>query len=975
MPQGQAQGQSQKRQSPLRQKQKEEKPEQETSQHDQEGGTMKRFWVLLALALCLGALGAAPASAQFGLKELEVTFEDEAENPILEAGAHPFQMSTNLGFNTFSTPEGDVPEGDVRNITITQIPGLIGSQTAVETCSEVDFNTRVETRPMCPDETAVGYAAVEAEFEVIPPEDSGPRIHVPVYNVDPPPGVAATLGFIVLNVPVTIDVRVSPAPPYNLVAELRDISQAVLIYRSDVVLWGNPASDAHNELRGKCLGNVEIPTEDPVSECVSDVDIPERAFLTLPRACGEPLPTLFEATSWQKEFAEGTAFTHDGTEPKGIQGCETLEFDPEKTAISAQPTTSQGSSATGLDFGLNVDDPGLTDPSQRAQSDIAEVAALLPEGMALNPSAANGLGACTLAQYNEEGLQWNPNAGCPQSSKVGEVEVETPLLKEPVTGDLYVAAQNDNPFNSLFALYMVIRNERYGVLIKQAGEVEPDPETGQLATYFEEIPQLPFADFQLRFNEGPRAPLTTPPDCGTHTALALLFPWSEGEPIVESSSFEVTSGPNGGPCRSGDGPFSPSLTAGATNTQAGAYTPFYMRITRGDGEQEITRFDSVLPQGVVGKIAGLGRCSDAAIAASENRSGRAEIADPSCPASARIGSIESGAGVGPFPTYVDGSLYLAGPYDGNPLSIVAITPAVAGPFDLGTVAIREGLKLNPTTAEVEVSGAGPEGLIPRLLEGVPLQVRDLRIKIDRPEFTLNATSCEPKTIRATIFGTSSSASPTDRYQATGCGALGYKPKLTLKLLGARKRGQFPRVQATLVPRPGDANTASTVVTLPPSQQIENAHINNPCTRVQFNDNACPKSSILGKARAFSPLLDEPLEGPVYFRSNGGERELPDLVADLNGQFRIILVGFIDTKGKRIRTTFANVPDAPVSRFELNLSGGKKGLLVNNRNICAKKQRAKLRMIAHNGRPFVTNQVIKTSCKGKKGGKAKSGRRR
>ncbi|HWT89836.1 MAG TPA: hypothetical protein VN179_01850, partial [Solirubrobacterales bacterium] len=470
------------------------------------------------------------------------------------------------------------------------------------------------------------------------------------------------------------------------------------------------------------------------------------------------------------------------------------------------------------------------------------------------------------------------------------------------------------------------------------------------------------------------SPLVTPPTCGPKSAEAVLYPWSGGDPILATSTFEIFSGPGGSPCPSGAPPFTPDLSAGTQDAQAGSYSPFTMRLTRADGEQPITRLDSILPPGLVGKIAGVGRCSDQQIAEARSKAGKAELASPSCPASSRIGAVEAGAGVGSVLTYVEGSLYLAGPYQGAPLSIVAITPAVTGPFDLGTVVIREALNLNPDTAQVEVKGTGAEGAIPQILQGVPLHLRDLRIEIDRPQFTLNATSCEPKEIRAGLFGTSTIASPTQRYQASNCGALRYRPKLNLKLLGATKRGRFPAVRSTLIPRAGDANSARAVVTLPPSQQIENAHINNPCTRVQFAAEACPKKSILGRAKAWTPLLDEPLEGNVYFRSNGGERELPDLVADLRGQFRIVLVGFIDTKGRRIRTTFANIPDAPVSRFQLNLAGGRRGLLVNNRDICRGKQRAKLALTAQNGRKHVTRPVIKTSCKkGKKPGKGRGGK--
>jgi hypothetical protein len=933
---------------------------------------MKRLTALLALALCLGAALAPAASAEFDLKDLEVTFEDKDGNPTLQAGSHPYAMATNLALTTVSTPEGDVPEGEIRNLTIEQIPGLVGAQTAVPTCDQADFSNRFEGRPACPDATAVGYTAAEVEFEVIPPEEAGAFFHVPVYNLDPPPGVAAELGFVVLNVPVTIDVTVSPDPPYNLIATLENVPQAILLYRSKVVLWGNPAGPEHDELRGNCLGEIANTSTEPVSEgsCPLPPGTEQRAFLTLPRACAGPLSTVFAAISWAGVPALGTAQTSDGVEPRGIEGCEGLGLD---AGIAAEPTTSSASSATGLRFELAVEDPGLLDPAQRAGSDIRKVVATLPEGMSLNPSAANGLQACTEAQYEAEGLQWSPLAGCPQASKVGSAEVTTPLLDQPLAGDIYVAEQDRNPFGSTFAVYMVLRNARYGLLVKQAGRIDPDPATGRITSTFEEIPQLPFSKFELRFREGPRAPLLTPADCGPHTAGALITPWSGGPAISESSSFEISSGPGGGPCPPSPLPFAPGLSGGTTDTRAGAYSPFYMRITRSDSEQDITRFDSVLPPGVVGRIAGLGRCPEAQIAAAQGRSGREEAASPSCPASSQIGTIKAGAGAGEVLSYVDGALYLAGPYAGAPLSILAVTPALTGPFDLGTVVIREALNLNPTTAEVEVSGAGPQGTIPRLLEGVPLRLRDLQIAIDRPDFTLNATSCEPEALRATLFAPQASASPAERYQASGCAALGYKPRLTLALKGGTRRGRFPAVRSTLRPRAGDANTARAVVTLPPSLQIENAHINNPCTRVQFDADACPPKSVLGTARAYSPLLDAPLEGPVYFRSNGGERELPDIVADLNGQFRIILVGFIDSKGGRIRTTFADVPDAPVSRFELKLAGGKRGLLVANRNLCAKRQRARLALTGQNGRPSTTDAVVKTSCKKGKKGKGKRGK--
>jgi hypothetical protein len=939
---------------------------------------MKRLslTLLATLALCCVLAPSAPAAA-FDLEGLDVSFEEEDGTPTLLSGSHPFQMTTSLGVSTETFTEGTeelkVPEGEIKDLAITQITGFVGSQTAVPTCSQADFNNRSEGRPACPDETAVGYTAAEVEFEAIPAVAEDQFFYLPVYNLEPPPGVAAQLGFIALNVPVTIDVTVNPAFPHNLVATLKNVPQAILLYRSEVVLWGNPAAEVHDPLRGSCLGKgSEAETSpEPVSLGNCPVDLPDAAFLTLPRSCKGPLDTSFAALSWKQEIATGTATTHAEAGPEGFGGCEDLGFE---ATVSSATTTTAGATPTGFDFGLHPDTEGLVDPAKRAQADVSSVEVTLPEGMVVNPSSANGLKACSLAQYQAEGPVWDPNAGCPEASKLGTVEVKTPLIDQTLEGDLFVASQDDNPFGTLFALYMVIRNERYGVLVKQAGKVEPNPVTGRLYSRFDDVPELPFSDFEVSFRSGPRSPLATPPTCGPKTSTAILHPSSGGVAISRNSVFNVTQGPGGNPCPVGSLPFSPSLAGGTLNSAAGSFSPFAMRLTRADGQQPITRLDSVLPPGVVGKIAGLGRCGDLQIAAATAKSGRAELSTPSCPADSRIGTVRAGAGYGSLLTYVDGALYLAGPYAGAPLSVVAITPAVTGPFDLGTVVIREALDLNPTTAEVEVKGIGPQGQIPAILKGVPLALRDLRVEIDRPNFTLNATSCEAASLRATLFGTQATANLAERYQASGCGALGFKPKLTLSLKGATKRGKFPAVKSTLTPRAGDANIGRAVVFLPPSQQIENSHINNPCTRVQFAAEQCPPKSILGTAKAISPLLDAPLEGNVYFRSNGGERELPDIVADLRGQFRIILVGFIDTKGKRIRTTFASVPDAPVSKFTLNLFGGKRGLLVNNRDICKQKQRAKLSLTGHNGAKQVTNPVIGTSCKGKPG-KGKGGKGR
>ncbi|HET6578228.1 MAG TPA: hypothetical protein VFG66_07895 [Gemmatimonadales bacterium] len=914
---------------------------------------------LTALALAL-AVWAPTALAAFEFEEVGLSFEAKDGTPVTQAGSHPFAMTNLLSVTTVEPPGGgEFPSGEIRDLRIDLPEGFAGDPSATPRCSNADFAAidPGTKRNDCPDSAAVGFAEIEVGF------GAREQLISPVYNLQPAPGNVAKLGFVVSTggVPVTIDVGLSEEPPYHVIAKLTDVSQAVLFYASKVTLWGNPASPEHDEDRGSCV-------EKPTGSCPTSS--PERPFLTLPTACTGPLSTLFHALAWNSgEEANATATT-----PPGITGCGKLGFAP---LAKAQPTSAAAESPSGLDFKLEIEDEGLKSPSGLAQSAVKKAVVTLPEGMTINPSQAEGLGVCTEADLARESASSEAGEGCPNAAKIGTVEVETPLLEgEILKGSLFVAAPYANPFDSLIALYMVFRDRELGIVVKQPLEVEPDPATGQLITTAEGLPQLPFSEFRLHFREGGRSPLVTPPACGTYAVEAVLTPYANPTtPYTTASSFQVTSGPGGAPCpAAGVPPFAPGFAAGSASNAAGRYSPFYMRLTRADGEQDMTRFSSILPPGVTGKIAGLAQCPQAAIEAAKARPGLAERAAPSCPEASRIGRTLTGAGVGPELTYVPGSLYLAGPYHGAPLSVAAIVPAVAGPFDVGTVVVQEGLDLNPATAEVEVSGAASDP-IPHILAGIPLKVRDLRVFVERPGFTLNPTSCEPLTTRATLFGgfadvfSAADDLPVDltaRYQAADCASLAFKPRLFLKLRGGTRRSAHPALRSVLVPREGDANIGRAVVTLPPSEFIDNAHINNPCTRVQFNADACPKSSILGTARATTPLLDAPLEGPVYFRSNGGERNLPDIVADLKGQFRVILVGFVDSKNARIRTTFANPPDAPVTKFQLNLFGGKRGLLVNSRDLCKAKLRARLALSGQNGRRSNSNPVVKTSCKKGKG---------
>jgi hypothetical protein len=940
---------------------------------------MRRLW---GIALCLVLLLAAPGAAQaeFGFQALDQTFTAADGSPSTQAASHPFAVSTRIDLNATFAEGEELPDDAIKDLTVSLPPGLIGAPSALARCSGADFTSLTGTLPNCPDASAVGIALTKVGITEVKEGEKPQTYGFPVWNLVPPPGVPLRIGFVALGVPVTINLGLSPNPPYNAVASLPDIPQAVRLYGSTLTVWGDPVSSAHDSLRGHCLKGDGTSIG---KEC--SADIAERAFITLPSACEGPLPTSFEADSWQDPgvFLSETIFTHDDSEPPnplGITGCSRPGFSP---AISAKPTSKAASSPTGLDFSLDVQDEGLENPEGIAQSTIREARVTLPEGMSANPSIAEGLAVCTEAELEAESASSAPGEGCPNASKVGSVTVESPLVEEPINGALYIAKPYENPFDTLLALYIVIKNPTLGVIVRQALRVEPDPVTGQLTTVAEELPQIPFSHFKLHFREGARSPLTTPQACGTYQAQAELTPWSGNAPITTNSAFEIITGPNEGPCPSGGlPPFKPGLIAGTNNNRAGSFSPFYLRLFRSDAEQEITHFSIKLPPGITGKLAGIPYCSDQQIEAAKARTGphggQEELDSPSCPAASEIGRTLAGAGVGPSLTYAPGKVYLAGPYNGSNLSMVAITAGRVGPFDIGTVVVREGFKINPETAEVFIDSTGSDP-IPHIIRGIPVHLRDIRAYVDRPEFVLNPTDCSPTSTASTVLGSGldfvseaddNPITVASRFQAADCAALTFAPRLSFKLIGGTKRGKFPKLVSHLSMNGiGESGIGSAQVILPHSEFIENAHFVNICTRVQFkegagNGSSCPAGSIYGHARAVTPILSEPLEGPVMLRSNP-ERKLPDVVAALhNSQVDFDLVGNVDSVKGQLRTTFATAPDAPVTSFDLELEGGSKGLFVNSTDLCLKKQHVNVAFAGQNGKQFTTKPVMAVKCKGK-----------
>ena len=891
------------------------------------------------------------------------------------AGAHPYQATFTLGIPSFVAPNGQlfaVGEPETFNFSLPR--GFYVNPNAVKVkCTEAELEDDQLGRPGCPPASQVGVALVITRAVGYEPIPFPPK---PLFAMAAAPGHPAEFAFDAeAGVYVHVFGHVNADGEYELASHAPNIPAKLPLLASIVTLWGSPTDQSHDQMRGGRLagGCIGAPPEE--LECPT-----ERlgtSLLTMPNDCGSgPLSLPGEVSSWVERgvFDHRTVLATDLTgDPVEVSGCNAPQFTP---TISSRATTNVADSPTGLDFNLHQPQEGSYEGIATANLKNAQVT--LPAGLSINPSSANGQSACSVSQI---GLSTPVGQGapihfdetpqsCPNASKLGTVEVSTPLLEEKLSGAIYLAKPYENPFGNLISIYLAIEDEQTGTIAKLAGKVTPDPVTGQLTATFAENPELPFEDIDLHFFNGAGAALTTPLACGTYTTTSTLTPWStpEGADAHPSGSFatQVAAGGSGNcPSSEANAPNKPAFTAGTIAPEAGAYSPFVLRLARPDGTQRLTGIDTTLPKGLAAKFAGIPYCSDAQIAQAQARSnpnqGALEQSNPSCPAASEVGTVTVGAGSGPTPVYVSGHAYLAGPYKGAPLSLAIITPAVAGPFDLGAVVVRTALYIDPETAQ----GRAVSDPLPSILQGIPLDIRSIAVKLGRPGFTLNPTNCDPKSLTGSATAlTGQSAALSSPFQVGGCNALGFKPNLKISLKGGTKRHRFPALKAVLTyPKGNYANIASAQVTLPHSAFLEQGHIGTVCTRVQFAANACPKASIYGKAKALTPLLDQPLEGPVYLRSSS--HELPDLVAALNGQIDVDLVGRIDTgKGGGIRNTFEAVPDAPVSKFVLEMQGGKKGLLVNSEDICRKPQRATVSFTGQNGKAFDTTPLIANSCKGK-----------
>lgn len=969
----------------------------------------------ISLLLCVSLLPAGPAIAgastvleRHGIEvqSLEAsatekpTAEQEAKGELgsldVQAGSHPYVLTTSL---LLSKPEelhveGEhyfrVAGGGLKDLQFELPPGFVGNPNATPRCAYKEFII-----DQCPNDTTVGEATTKFSklegYEDLEGKEIDNFITVTdaVYNIEPPGGTPAEFGYFVKNIaPILVDVSVRTGGDYGLTASFHNVPESVPIYGGNVKIWGVPADPSHDSIRGTCLGEdesyaneEEVGNEPPHNEYVSlgecPVDIPVQPLLTNPTSCGEPRSATVRVDSWEEPgvFASKTA-----TLPE-LSGCEKLDFSP---TLTVTPDGSAGSTPTGLNVDVHVPQESTTNPVGLGEADIRNATVTLPAGMQISPSAADGLQACSNKQigYLPEAsvpghLRFTPEKpSCPDASKLATVRIKTPLLEHELTGEVYLAApQNftglprENPFESLISMYLVAEEPATGVLVKLAGKVEPNPETGQLTTTFEDIPQFPVEDTKFEFFGTDRAPLATPALCGTYTSTAALTPWSAAEPPLPSeiasapASFQITSGPGGSPCAD-PLPFAPSLTGGSTNIQAGAFSPLTTTLTREDGQQDIQTVQLHFPPGLQGILGGVKLCPEAQANAG------------TCGAESLIGEtiVSVGLGNDPF-TVTGGKVYLTEKYEGAPFGLSIVNPAKAGPFVLEEgrpVVVRGKLELNPyTTALTFTSNTAAQGhAIPHILDGIPLQIKHVNVTITRSGFTFNPTSCGKMEITGSVGSEEGASSPVSvPFQVTNCAVLGFDPTFTARTSGktSRTNGTSLTLKVTRASGPGSgqANFARAKITLPKQLPARLTTLRKACTSAQFEANpaGCPAPSVVGHVKVFTPSLPVPLEGPAYFVSHGGEA-YPNLVFVLQGYgvtVDVVSDTFISKK-HALSGTLNAVPDAPFTSFELTLPAGPYSVFTNEGDLCKSKLAMPTAFTAQNGAEVNQSTKIKvTGC--------------
>ena len=914
--------------------------------------------------------------AQFGVSSYELTPLNEDGTPATQAGAHPFQLTTTLVMN--QTPER-YPAELLKDVRFNLPQGLVGNPNAAAQCTMTDFTSLVEETNLCPASSVVGVATVIAHE----PIDKVITAVVPVFNLVPAQGEPARFGFEVIGkIPVVIDTSVRTGKDYGVVASVNNATETAGLLSSQVSLWGVPGDPRHNDARGwECVAGGEFAKQ-AGKPCPATSEVREQPFLTLPTSCpanpaNEPLTSSMEADSWAAPgsfFSAKYAWLSGAGQGLGIDGCNELPFTP---SIKVTPEVHAASTPTGLSVNVEVPQRTTLEANGLAEADVRDATVTLPEGVELSPAAANGLEACSEGQIGYTGL--NPatqtqefstaKPSCPEASKVGLVHIKTPLLSHELEGAVYLATPapnreaGKNPFGSLVALYIVAEDPVSGVLVKLAGRGELNESTLRVATTFTNTPQVPFEDLKLDLFGGPKGSVSTPAHCGDYGTEAAFTPWS-GTGTVDLSSppqeFEIKAGPGGGVCAGSPLAFSPGFDAQSTSTQAGAFTGFQLELARPDGDQALSSVSMHLPPGVAALLSSVRLCEEPQAARDE------------CSAESQVGEATAIAGLGPEP-YVEGGgkVYITGPYGGAPFGLEIVTPAVAGPFNLGTVTVRSKLYIDPENASVTIVSDA----LPTQLRGIPLQLKRVLVDVNRQGFQFNPTNCSPMSIKGTVSGAEgASAEVSSPFGVTGCPSLPFAPKLSAVAGGRGSKANGTSLAVTVTSGGvgpsgvAQAGIAKVDLALPVALSSRLSTLQKACTEATFNANpaSCNEDSVIGNATIHTPVLSNPLSGPAYLVSHGGAA-FPDVEFVLQGEgITLLLDGKTDIKAGVTYSRFESAPDAPFTVFETVLPAGPHGVLTPNvpereeYNLCKASLQMPTEITGQNGAVISQNTTIAAS---------------
>jgi len=935
----------------------------------------------------------------FGLEEGGYSLIPENDGGSLDsqAGSHPFQLTTTVDFNetleTVPVKEGVVPVKGFQpaapalanDLSFSLPPGLLGNIKAAEQCSEVDFSSVGEGNiNLCPAGSAVGVATVS--INITKPYGYA-NFAVPLFNLVPAPGEPARFGFEINKVPVVLDASVRTGGDYGVTVKVSNASEAGQLLGSQVTFWGVPGDPRHDQSRGwVCLlAGTYVHHEQP---CEAPSPRSTTPFLTLPTSCTGPLSTLMEGDSWtgdQLRSGYVPLASSLGGPLERLEGCEQLPFsasigvEPVQQAEEGRPEerTTTASTPTGLNVDVEVPQQTTLEAGRLGEADVKATTVTLPEGVQLNPSAANGLKACSEEQVGFEGeggedpfspgapapLRFSTEAArCPEAAKIGIVHIKTPLLNEELEGGVYLATQEANPFGALVALYIVAENPALGVRVKLAGEAKLNGETGQITATFQNTPQVPFEELRLELFGGPRGSITTPSLCGSYTTTASFTPWSGTAAVntsSEASKFNIASGPDGSSCAEPQ-PFAPGFQAGSTSEQAGAFTPFTLTITRPDADQALKSVSVTLPPGAAALLASVTPCPEP------------QAALGTCGPESLIGEATASSGLGPDPYTVGGGrVYITGPYDGAPFGLSIVTPAVAGPFNLGNVVVRSSINVNPNTAAVTISSVLPTIVqgVGMASSGIPLQLQRINVVVNREHFEFNPTNCTPMKITGTLGGARGASAPVSYpFQVANCSSLPFKPTFTASTQAKTSKAHGASLTVKVTSTPGQANIGKTALILPMALPSRLTTIQKACVDKTFEANpaTCPEGSVIGSATVRTPVLKRPLSGPAYLVSHGGAA-FPDVEFVLQGEgITLILDGQTDIKKGVTSSTFNSVPDAPVSTFETVLPEGPHSALAtdipakDNGSLCSTKLVMPTTITGQNGAVITQNTKIAVS---------------